>query len=248
MSYPALGLSDVLCLPAKKKVSIGNRFLKNCSTIKPLKPIIASGFMSRGQRKIGTEVAWNLATKVFAYLGLPKILQSDNGREFTSTLINKLVKNWPGYMTIVNGRPRHPQSQGLVERGDAKLCFGQPPHSSPFPGATTGSVMEAVSDILAADTCEVEEVGDISETDDVEEEVTDISDSDSNAGMAGCTKEDVSATGIFEKGGSEDSDSDTKQNETDTAQCISEKEKHMSEVLYSHQDMELFNHIKAEID
>ena len=25
MSYPALGLSDVLCLPAKKKVSIGNR-------------------------------------------------------------------------------------------------------------------------------------------------------------------------------------------------------------------------------
>eukprot|EP00731_Ephydatia_muelleri_P033267 Em0027g15a len=58
-----------------------------------------------------------------------------------------------------------------------QLCFGQPPHSSPFPdSATTGSVMEeAVSDILAADTCEVEEVGDISETDDVEEEVTDIS-------------------------------------------------------------------------
>ena len=36
------------------------------------------------QRTIGTEVAWNLATKVFAYLGLPKILQSDNGREFTA--------------------------------------------------------------------------------------------------------------------------------------------------------------------
>ena len=31
------------------------------------------------QRKSGTEVAWNLATKVIAYLGLPKILQSDNG-------------------------------------------------------------------------------------------------------------------------------------------------------------------------
>ena len=73
------------------------------------------------QRKIGTEVAWNLATKVFAYLGLPKILQSDNGREFTSTLINELVKNWPGYTTIVNGRPRHPQSQGLVEKGNAKV-------------------------------------------------------------------------------------------------------------------------------
>ncbi|KAL5505671.1 hypothetical protein EMCRGX_G007137 [Ephydatia muelleri] len=104
-----------------------------------------------------------------------------------------------------------------------QLCFGQPPHSSSFPGATTGSIMEeAVSDIL----------------DDIEEEVTDIS------GMAGCTKEDVSAAGIFEKGGSDDSDSDTKQNETDTAQCISKKEKHMSEVeddfYASHEDMELF--------
>ena len=30
-----------------------------------------------------------------------------------------------------------------------QLCFGQPPHSSSFPGATTGSIMEeAVSDIL----------------------------------------------------------------------------------------------------
>ncbi|KAL5505759.1 hypothetical protein EMCRGX_G007251 [Ephydatia muelleri] len=124
--YPALGLSDVLCLPAKKKDSsdttvlsrfrrvayvedfydiLTSQVLKNCSTIKPLKPIIASGFVSRGQvdlidmrhrpdgpynwighymdhwskfhalfalqRKIGTEVAWYLATKVFAYLGLP---------------------------------------------------------------------------------------------------------------------------------------------------------------------------------
>jgi len=61
------------------------------------------------QRKSSKEVAWNLATKVFAYLGLPKILQSDNGREFTSTLIAILVRNWPGEVTIVNGRPRHPQ-------------------------------------------------------------------------------------------------------------------------------------------
>ena len=60
-------------------------------------------------------MAWNLATKVFAYLGLPRILQSDNGREFASTLMAELEKNWPGEITIVNGRPRHPQSQGLVE-------------------------------------------------------------------------------------------------------------------------------------
>ena len=32
-----------------------------------------------------------------------------------------------------------------------QLVFGQPPHSSPFPGTTTGFVMEeAVSDILGA--------------------------------------------------------------------------------------------------
>ena len=74
------------------------------------------------QRKSSKEVAWNLATKVFAYLGLPKILQSDNGREFASTLMAELVKkNWPGEITIVNGRPRHPQSQGLVERGNVKV-------------------------------------------------------------------------------------------------------------------------------
>ena len=66
-------------------------------------------------------MAWKLATKVFAYLSLPKILQSDNGREFTSTLIAELVKNWPGDITIVNSRPRHPQSQRLVERGNAKV-------------------------------------------------------------------------------------------------------------------------------
>ena len=73
------------------------------------------------QRKSSKEVAWNLATKVFAYLGLPKILQSDNGREFASTLMAELVKNWPGEISIVNGRPCHPQSQGLVERGNAKV-------------------------------------------------------------------------------------------------------------------------------
>ena len=37
----------------------------------------------------------------------------------------------------------------LHETTKATPYLGQPPHSSPFPGATTGSVMEeAVSDIL----------------------------------------------------------------------------------------------------
>ena len=72
-------------------------------------------------RNNGEEVAINLETKVFAYFGPPKILQSDNGREFVNTIVHKLVQDWPGEVTIVNGRARHPQSQGLVERGDAKV-------------------------------------------------------------------------------------------------------------------------------
>jgi transposase InsO family protein len=62
-------------------------------------------------QKSANEVALNLASKVFAYFGPPKILQSDNGREFVNTIVHKLVEDWPGEVTIVNGRARHPQSQ-----------------------------------------------------------------------------------------------------------------------------------------
>lgn len=71
--------------------------------------------------KTAMEVALNLSSKVFSYFGPPKILQSDNGREFVNGIVKKLVEDWPGEITIINGRPRHPQSQGLVERGNAKV-------------------------------------------------------------------------------------------------------------------------------
>ena len=72
-------------------------------------------------RKSAEEVALNLVTKVFCYFGPPRILQSDNGREFVNMIIRKVVADWPGEVTIVNGRARHPQSQGLVERANAKV-------------------------------------------------------------------------------------------------------------------------------
>ena len=51
--------------------------------------IIGLSFAPRPlMRKSAAEVAVGLATKVFPYLGLPKILQSDNGREF----VNEIVK------------------------------------------------------------------------------------------------------------------------------------------------------------
>ncbi|CAF1021745.1 unnamed protein product [Rotaria magnacalcarata] len=55
---------------------------------------------------------------IFYQFGPPRILQSDNGREFVAKVILDLTKLWPGLL-IINGRQRHPQSQGLVERGNA---------------------------------------------------------------------------------------------------------------------------------
>ena len=43
------------------------------------------------------------------------ILQSDNGSEFTASVITELKSLWPD-LIIVHGKPRHPQSQGSVER------------------------------------------------------------------------------------------------------------------------------------
>ena len=54
-------------------------------------------------QKCANEVALNLSTKVFAYYGLPKILQSDNGREFVNAIVHKLVEEWPGEVTVING-------------------------------------------------------------------------------------------------------------------------------------------------
>ena len=69
-------------------------------------------------KKSAIEVAMGLVTRVFPYLGLPKILQSDNGREFVNNIVQEVINSWPGEVTIINGRPRHSQSQGLVEKGN----------------------------------------------------------------------------------------------------------------------------------
>jgi hypothetical protein len=65
-------------------------------------------------------VANNLMT-LFYQFGPCKILQSDNGKEFTAAVIKNLKNIWPG-LIIMNGRPRHPATQGLVERANATLC------------------------------------------------------------------------------------------------------------------------------
>ncbi|XP_068226108.1 KRAB-A domain-containing protein 2-like [Palaemon carinicauda] len=52
---------------------------------------------------------------IFLMFGAPQILQNDNGSEFTALVILELKLLWPDLL-IVHGKPRHPQSQGSVER------------------------------------------------------------------------------------------------------------------------------------
>ena len=53
---------------------------------------------------------------------LLRVLQSDNGCEFDNHLIASVMREWPGKAEIVHaGRPRHPQSHGLVERGNRTI-------------------------------------------------------------------------------------------------------------------------------
>lgn len=68
-----------------------------------------------------TEVSFHLY-EIFALMGAPKILQSDNGNEFVGAPLRNMMKTfWPG-TKLVHGSPRHPQSQGSVEKanGDVK--------------------------------------------------------------------------------------------------------------------------------
>ena len=69
--------------------------------------------------KRAEEVAEKL-TEIFCNFGPAKILQSDNGREFVAKVINEIANLWPE-LVIIHGRPRHPQSQGCIERGNGDL-------------------------------------------------------------------------------------------------------------------------------
>ena len=66
--------------------------------------------------KRAAEVAEKL-TMLFCMFGPPKILQSDNGREFVASVINNITTLWPGLL-IIHGSPRRPQTQGCVESGN----------------------------------------------------------------------------------------------------------------------------------
>ena len=66
-------------------------------------------------------VAEALEKYVFSVMGLPSTLHSDNGREFVNSVITEILNDWPGQVQLVSGRPRHPQSQGVVEQAHYTL-------------------------------------------------------------------------------------------------------------------------------
>ena len=69
--------------------------------------------------KRAPEVAFQLLD-IFLLFGAPAILQSDNGSEFTAQVITELKELWP-QLIMVHGKPRHPQSQGSVERANGDI-------------------------------------------------------------------------------------------------------------------------------
>ena len=64
-------------------------------------------------------VAEVLDDRVFSYFGLPEELHSDRGSQFEGELMTKLCRFWG--ITKTRTTPYHPQSNGVVERGNRTL-------------------------------------------------------------------------------------------------------------------------------
>ena len=71
------------------------------------------------RKKSGLDVAEALI-KIFAETGAPRLLHTDNGREFKNKHVKSLKNLFPA-MDFVHGRPRHSQSQGSVERANQDI-------------------------------------------------------------------------------------------------------------------------------
>ena len=69
--------------------------------------------------KKGSEINESLLD-IFTTVGVPQILQCDNGNEFSEIKEKLFDKYWPA-CKIVRSRPRHPQSQGSVERANGDI-------------------------------------------------------------------------------------------------------------------------------
>ena len=62
-----------------------------------------------------------LKSYIFPYFGIPKIFHSDNGGEFEYDVLESLITSWHKDIQIIHGRPRHSQTQGVIERAHRTL-------------------------------------------------------------------------------------------------------------------------------
>ena len=72
------------------------------------------------------EVVSRALFEIFCLIGSPHILQSDNGIEFRDINLATMIRDLRPKCKIIQGKPRHPQSQGSVERinQEIKLVIG----------------------------------------------------------------------------------------------------------------------------
>eukprot|EP00102_Acyrthosiphon_pisum_P023276 XP_016660486.1 PREDICTED: Ig-like and fibronectin type-III domain-containing protein 2 [Acyrthosiphon pisum] len=105
---------------------------KNMNRKLVIKPIISKNFNERGQVDLvdfqslpDGKFKWILnyqdhRTKFLSLRPLEskRASESDNGREFVNSIIIELKELWPD---CVHGRPRHPQSQGSIERSNQDI-------------------------------------------------------------------------------------------------------------------------------
>ena len=55
---------------------------------------------------------------IFCDAGSPHILHSDNGRKFKNKILFSTLSEKCPTLKIIHGKPRHPESQGAVERAN----------------------------------------------------------------------------------------------------------------------------------
>ncbi len=65
-------------------------------------------------RKQVNLVAYKLQ-EIFGVIGYPKIMHSDNGKEFKAKVVHELLRKFNPNILSVFGQPWHPQDQGSVE-------------------------------------------------------------------------------------------------------------------------------------
>ncbi|CAG8714424.1 20037_t:CDS:2, partial [Gigaspora rosea] len=86
-----------------------------------MKPITAEKFLAHVQvkpakTKFSIETAYFLLQFCLKY-GTPPDLYSDNGGESVGNIVKETIELWPS-VKFIHGRPRYPQCQGSVEKGN----------------------------------------------------------------------------------------------------------------------------------